>query len=144
LESFTQPLLILVTLPLAVIGVALIMYFTSTAFNIVSLLAIMMLIGIVVNNGILLLDYYNQLRAKGHRIRQALVESASAKLRPIIMSSLSIVIGMLPMALGIGDAGAEMRQGMGLVTIGGVLSSMVLTLYILPAMISLAAKKKHI
>ncbi len=60
------------------------------------------------------------------------------------MSSLAIVIGMLPMAMGIGDAGAEMRQGMGLVTIGGVLSTMVLTLYILPAMISLAAKKKHI
>jgi HAE1 family hydrophobic/amphiphilic exporter-1 len=144
LESFAQPLLILVTLPLAIIGVSFIMYLTSTPINIVSLLSIMMLIGIVVNNGILLLDYYNQLRAKGHRIRQALVESASAKLRPIIMSSLSIVIGMLPMALGIGDAGAEMRQGMGLVTIGGVLSSMVLTLYILPAMISLAAKKKHI
>jgi HAE1 family hydrophobic/amphiphilic exporter-1 len=144
LESFVQPLLILVTLPLGIIGVAFIMYLTSTPFNIISLLSIMMLIGIVVNNGILLLDYYNQLRAKGHRIREALVESASAKLRPIIMSSLSIVIGMLPMALGIGSAGTEMRQGMGLVTIGGVLSSMVLTLYILPAMISLAAKKKHL
>lgn len=142
LESFTQPLLIFVTLPLGIIGVAFIMYFTSTPFNIISLLAIMMLIGIVVNNGILLLDLYNQLRKKGMRIREALVQSASAKLRPIIMSSLSIVIGMLPMAMGIGDAGAEMRQGMGLVTIGGVLSSMLLTLYILPAMICLAARAK--
>lgn len=143
LESFTQPLLILVTLPLGIIGVAFIMYFTGTPFNIISLLAIMMLIGIVVNNGILLLDLYNQLRKKGLRIREALVQSASAKLRPIIMSSLSIVIGMLPMAIGIGSAGAEMRQGMGLVTIGGVLSSMLLTLYILPAMICLAARRKN-
>ena len=144
LESFAQPLLILVTLPLGLIGVSFIMYLTATPFNIISLLSIMMLIGIVVNNGILMLDYYNQLRASGKRIREALVESASAKLRPIIMSTLSIIIGMLPMALGIGSAGAEMRQGMGLVTIGGVFSSMFLTLYILPAMISLAAKKKNI
>lgn len=143
LESFGQPLLILVTLPLAVIGVALIMFATSTPFNIISLLAIMMLIGIVVNNGILILDYYNQLRNQGLRIRPALVDACTAKLRPIIMSSLSIVIGMLPMAMGIGSSGAEMRQGMGLVTIGGVISSMLLTLYILPAMISLATKKKH-
>lgn len=143
LESFGQPLLILITLPLAVIGVALIMFATGTPFNIISLLAIMMLIGIVVNNGILILDYYNQLRNQGLRIRPALVDACTAKLRPIIMSSLSIVIGMLPMAMGIGSSGAEMRQGMGLVTIGGVISSMLLTLYILPAMISLAAKKKH-
>lgn len=143
LESFGQPLLILVTLPLAVIGVALIMFATSTPFNIISLLAIIMLIGIVVNNGILILDYYNQLRKQGLKIRPALVDSCTAKLRPIIMSSLSIVIGMLPMAMGIGSSGAEMRQGMGLVTIGGVISSMLLTLYILPAMISLATKKKH-
>lgn len=143
LESFGQPLLILVTLPLAVIGVALIMFATSTPFNIISLLAIMMLIGIVVNNAILILDYYNQLRKQGLKIRPALVDSCTAKLRPIIMSSLSIVIGMLPMAMGIGSSGAEMRQGMGLVTIGGVISSMLLTLYILPAMISLAAKKRH-
>ncbi|MFA7055966.1 MAG: efflux RND transporter permease subunit [Candidatus Cloacimonadales bacterium] len=143
LESFAQPLLILVTLPLGLIGVALIMFATGTPFNIISLLAIMMLIGIVVNNGILILDYYNQLRKQGLRIRAALVDACTAKLRPIIMSSLSIVIGMLPMAMGIGSSGAEMRRGMGLVTIGGVVSSMLLTLYILPAMISLAAKKKH-
>ena len=142
LESFAQPLLIMVTIPLGIIGVAFIMFFTQTPFNIISLLAIMMLIGIVVNNGILLLDLYNQLRKKGLRIREALVQSASAKLRPIIMSSLSIVIGMLPMAMGIGSSGAEMRQGMGLVTIGGVISSMLLTLYILPAMICLAARTK--
>jgi HAE1 family hydrophobic/amphiphilic exporter-1 len=144
LESFTQPLIILVTLPLALIGVAIIMYVTGTAFNIISLLSIMMLIGIVVNNAILIMEYYNQLRSEGKRIREALVTASSAKLRPIIMSTISIIIGMLPMALGLGDAGAEMRQGMGLVTIGGVTSSMLLTLYILPAMISLGAKKKHL
>jgi HAE1 family hydrophobic/amphiphilic exporter-1 len=144
LESFTQPLLIFVTLPLAIIGVAIIMYVTNTAFNIISLLSIMMLIGIVVNNAILIMEYYNQLRAEGKRIRESLITASAAKLRPILMSTISIVIGMLPMAMGLGDAGSEMRQGMGLVTIGGVTSSMLLTLYILPAMISLGAKKKHL
>ncbi len=144
LESFIQPLLIFVTLPLAMIGVAIIMYLTNTAFNIISLLSIMMLIGIVVNNAILIMEYYNQLRAQGKKIRESLVTASTAKLRPILMSTIAIIIGMLPMALGMGDAGAEMRQGMGLVTIGGVTSSMLLTLYILPAMISLGAKKKHL
>lgn len=144
LESFTQPLLILVTLPLAVIGVALIMYFTGTALNIISMLSIVMLIGVVVNNAILIMEYYNQLRKQGKRIREALVEAATSKLRPILMSSIAIIFGMLPMAMGIGSAGKEMRQGMGLVTIGGIASSMLLTLYILPAMISLGAKKKHL
>ncbi|MDD3050217.1 MAG: efflux RND transporter permease subunit [Candidatus Cloacimonetes bacterium] len=132
LESFIQPFLILMTVPLALIGVLLALFLTGQALNIISTLAIVMLVGIVVNNAILLLDYTNQLVRSGVHIKEALITACPTKLQPIIMSSLAIVIGMLPMAMGIGSAGKEFRQAMGIVSIGGVIASAILTLVLIP------------
>jgi HAE1 family hydrophobic/amphiphilic exporter-1 len=140
LESFSQPLLIMATVPLALIGVFSAMYIAGSTINIFSMMAIIMLVGIVVNNAILLLDYANQKRREGASSHDALLEAGRQKLKPVIMSTLSIVIGMLPMALGIGSAGKEFRQSMGVVSIGGLVVSAFLTLIVIPAFYLLTTK----
>ncbi len=141
LENLVQPLFILGTVPLAVIGVILALLITGQTFNLVSLISIIMLVGIVVNNAILLLDYANLRQQQGIAPHDALMEAGEAKLKPIIMSTLAIVIGMLPMALGIGPAGREMRMPMGIVMIGGLIVSAFLTLVIIPAFYYLTTKQ---
>lgn len=134
LESFVQPIFILLTVPLAIIGVLASLYYTGISFAITSLMAIIMLIGIVVNNAILMLDYTNQLvREKNMNVKDALIEACPTKLKPIIMSTLAIILGMLPLAVGIGSSGVEMRQPLGVVSIGGLVVSTVLTLFVVPA-----------
>jgi len=141
LESFLQPILIMVTVMLGLIGVILSLYITGIAFNITSLMAIIMLIGIVVNNAILILDYSNQLRREqGYLPHDALLEAAPTKLKPQIMTSAAIILGMLPLALGIGEAGREMRIPLGVVAIGGLIVSTILTLYVIPAFYNLTTK----
>jgi len=142
LESFKQPFIILFTLPLALIGVFFIIFATGQTINIFSFMAIIMLVGIVVNNAILMLEYANQLRDSGWKIREAIVESCTVKLKPIIMSTLSTVIGMIPMALGIGSAGREFRQSMGIVSIGGLIASTILALVVIPVMYEISMKDK--
>ena len=143
LESFSQPLLIMLTVPLALIGVFLSQYLFGMTMNIVSMMAIIMLVGIVVNNAILILDYANQLRREeGKTVKEALIIACPIKLKPILMSNIAIILGMLPMALGIGDAGQEFRQSMGIVSIGGLITSTLLTLYVIPAMYYLGTRKK--
>ena len=143
LESFVQPVYILITLPLAMIGVFASLYHTNISFGITSLMAIVMLVGVVVNNAVLMLDYANQLvREKSMTIKDALIEACPTKLRPIIMSSLALILGMLPMALGIGDAGKEMRTPMGVVSIGGLIVSTILTLVVIPAIFYGFSKEK--
>jgi HAE1 family hydrophobic/amphiphilic exporter-1 len=142
LESFIQPLLIMATVPLALIGVILIVVLTDTSMNMASMLAVIMLVGIVVNNAILILDYMNQLRREGMSTKEALLVAGPVKRKPILMSNIATILGMLPMALGIGSAGAEMRQAMGIVSIGGILSSTVLTLFMIPAIEYILARKK--
>ncbi len=147
LESLVQPLFILSTVPLSLIGAILICLITGAILNIVAMLGVIMLVGIVVNNAILILDYYNQLkRESGMPAEQALVKACSMKLKAILMSNIAIILGMLPMALGLGASGAEMRQPMGLVIIGGIVSSTLMTLYIIPALEYLASgnRKKKI
>lgn len=134
LESFWQPVLILFTVPLAMIGVFVLMYYTKTDFGITSMMGVIMLLGIVVNNAILILDYTNILiREQGLKAKDALIKAAPTKLKPIIMSTLAIILGMLPMALGIGDAGKEMRIPLGIVSIGGLVASTFLALAVIPA-----------
>jgi HAE1 family hydrophobic/amphiphilic exporter-1 len=142
LENFFQPLLILGTVPLSFIGVVLACVFTGTTMNALSMLSVIMLVGIVVNNAILILDYANQLRRKGMDVREALIEACPTKLKPIIMSNLATVLGMLPMALGIGSSGAEFRRPMGIVSIGGLVSSTLLTLFVIPAVENFFARHK--
>jgi len=144
LESFLQPIYILITVLLALIGVIISLYYFDLNFNIITLMGIIMLIGIVVNNAILMLDYTNQLRREGKmKTREALIEACPTKLKPIIMSTAALILGMLPMALGIGDAGVEMRQGLGIVSIGGLVSSTALTLVVIPAFYYLFAWKRR-
>ena len=143
LESFLQPFFILLTIPLAMIGVFASLYHTGISFAITSLMAIIMLIGIVVNNAILMLDYTNQLvRDEGMGIKDALVKACPTKLKPILMSTIAIILGMLPMALGIGDAGKEMRIPLGVVSIGGLIVSTFLTLFVIPSFYYVTSKKK--
>jgi hydrophobic/amphiphilic exporter-1 (mainly G- bacteria), HAE1 family len=122
------------------IGVFSAMFIAGTTINIFSMMAIIMLVGIVVNNAILLLDYANLKRKEGLSSHDAILEAGRQKLKPIIMSTLAIVIGMLPMALGIGSAGKEMRQPMGIVSIGGLIVSAILTLAIIPSLYFLTTK----
>ncbi|MCB5253759.1 MAG: efflux RND transporter permease subunit, partial [Candidatus Cloacimonetes bacterium] len=133
LESFTQPFIILATVPMAIIGVILALFISKVGINLFSMLAMVMLVGIVVNNAILILDYVNVKRKEGMCSHDALLEAGKMKLKPIIMSTLSIVIGMLPMAMGIGSSGREFRMPMGIVSIGGLIVSTLLTLIVVPA-----------
>ncbi len=142
LESFTQPLMILGTIPLAMIGVFIGLYVTGLNLSVMAMLAIVMLIGIVVNNAILILDYTNILVKKGMKVRDALLEAAPTKLKPILMSTIAIILGMAPMALGIGSAGKEFRQPIGVVSIGGLITSGILTLYVIPAIYELVHREK--
>jgi HAE1 family hydrophobic/amphiphilic exporter-1 len=145
LESFIQPVFILLTIPLALIGVFIFLYYTNVSFGITSLMGIIMLIGIVVNNAILMLDYTNQLvREEGMSVKNALIEACPTKLKPILMSTLALILGMLPMAIGIGDAGKEMRIPLGVVSIGGLLVSALLTLFVIPAFFYITSKNKSV
>lgn len=130
LESFIHPLTVMVTLPLALIGVAVGLFFFGQTINILSLMSMVMLIGIVVNNAILMLDYTQQLRSQGMGIREALLEACPVRLRPIIMANLAIAVGMIPQVMA--GAGAEYRVPMAAAQIGGVLISAIFTLFVIP------------
>ena len=131
LEDFTHPFTIMTTLPLGLVGVGIGLFIAGVSINMMSLMAIVMLVGIVVNNAILILDYAKQLRQKGMEKVEALVESSYTRLRPIIMTNLAIAISVLPQALG--GAGSEFRRALAVVTMGGVLFSAVFTLILIPA-----------
>jgi HAE1 family hydrophobic/amphiphilic exporter-1 len=140
LENLTQPLLILGTVPLALVGVFSALLITGKTMNTVSMMAIVMLLGIVVNNAILLLDYANILVRKGKSVHDALLEAGPTKLKPILMATVAIILGMMPMALGVGAAGREFRQPMGIVSIGGLVVSSFLALLVIPALYNLTTK----
>jgi len=136
--------MILGTIPLAMIGVFLALYLSGINMSVMAMLAIVMLIGIVVNNAILILDYTNVLVRKGNSVKEALLEAAPTKLKPILMSTIAIILGMAPMALGIGSAGKEFRQPIGVVSIGGLIASGILTLFVIPAIYQLVHREKKV
>jgi hydrophobic/amphiphilic exporter-1 (mainly G- bacteria), HAE1 family len=131
LESFVHPLTVMLTLPLGAVGAVLALFLSGTAMNIFSMMAIIMLVGIVVNNAILILDYTSILRERGRGVVDALLEAAPARLRPIVMTNIAIVFALIPQAVGTG-AGAAFRVPMAAVTMGGVLLSAVFTLFLIP------------
>ncbi|MBT0586414.1 efflux RND transporter permease subunit [Alteromonas oceanisediminis] len=139
-ESLFQPLLILIAVPLAGAGSVYGLWLTGTHVSVVVFIGMIMLAGIVVNNAIVLIDRINQLREQGMAKTQAIKQAASHRLRPIIMTTLTTVLGLLPMALGTGD-GAEMRIPMAITVIFGLLFSTLLTLVLLPVMYSLFERK---
>ena len=144
-ESFMQPLVIMMSLPFAIIGAVLGLMVAGQTANMMSLIGFTMLLGLVTKNAILLVDYANQARAKGMPLREALREACALRIRPIFMTTLSTILGMLPIALGLG-AGAELRQSMGVVLVGGLTTSTLLTLVVVPLLylLSEAWKEKHL
>lgn len=136
LESFVQPLIILLTVPLSFIGIFPFLYVTGNTINILSMMAIVMIVGIVVNNGILIMDYTNLLHKGGMKVNEALLQACPIKLKPIIMSNLAIIMGMTPTALGLGE-GAEFRAPLAIASIGGLISSTIFTLFLVPTVYSI-------
>jgi len=144
-RNYLTPLVIMMSIPVALVGVfaALtaanvlhnifpdVRYFGGQTLNIFSMLGIVMLMGLVAKNGILLVDYANTLHARGLALRDAIIESAAIRFRPIVMTTAAMIFGMLPLALGITE-GAEFRKSMGTVIIGGLTSSLFLTLFLVP------------
>ena len=140
-ESLIHPFVILFTIPLALVGAVLALFLTGTTINIVALIGVIMLAGIVVNNAIVLVDLINQLRAQGHDRFDAIMEAGAARLRPILMTSLTTALGLLPMAIGFGE-GAEVRAPMAITVIGGLLVSTFLTLVVIPVVYSIMDRKR--
>ncbi|QDQ01494.1 efflux RND transporter permease subunit [Lysinibacillus fusiformis] len=139
-ESFKYPFVIMFTVPLMIIGVAIAMFATNTLIGVTSVIGILVLVGIVVNNGIVLVDYINQQKDKGMAPYEAILHATVDRLRPILMTALTTILGLLPLAFGIGE-GAEMNQPMGIAVIGGLVTSTLLTLYIVPIVYSLIDKE---
>jgi HAE1 family hydrophobic/amphiphilic exporter-1 len=129
--SFLDPLAILVSLPLSLIGVVLALWVTGDTLNIMSLIGVILLMGIVAKNAILLIDFAIWAREKGAPLREALIDAGRIRLRPIIMTTLALIAGMIPVAIGHGE-GADFRAPLGRAVIGGVITSTLLTLLVIP------------
>lgn len=140
-ESLVHPFVIIFTIPLALIGVIIFLYIFSIPLSIVVFLGLIMLAGIVVNNAIVLVDYINTLRDEGMKKVEAIVEAGKARLRPILMTTSTTVLGLLPMAIGLGD-GAEIRTPMAITVIVGLLTSTLLTLVVIPTVYNIVAREK--
>jgi HAE1 family hydrophobic/amphiphilic exporter-1 len=136
-ESLTHPFAIMLSLPFGLVGVAWMLYLTGTPFNIMSKIGLMVLVGVVVNNGIVLLDHINNLRRAGMSRLEAILEGSKDRLRPIMMTATTTVVGLLPLALG--DSGLfDLRYfPLARTIMGGLISSTVLTLIVLPTYYSL-------
>ena len=131
-----HPFVVLFSIPLALIGVMLILAITGNSLNIFTMLGMIMLIGLVAKNAILLVDFTNMRKAAGESTHDALIQANHARLRPILMTTIAMIFGMLPIALANG-AGAEMNKGLAWVIIGGLTSSLFLTLIIVPVVYSI-------
>jgi multidrug efflux pump len=138
-ESFIHPIVILATVPLALTGALLGLWILGGTINIFSQIGAILLIGLAAKNGVLIIEFANQLRDRGEEFEQALVNAACTRLRPIVMTSASTTFGALPLLLGTG-AGSESRQPIGLVIVAGVVVSAVLTLFVVPALYSMVAR----
>jgi HAE1 family hydrophobic/amphiphilic exporter-1 len=132
-ESLVHPFVILFTVPVALVGVVAALFVTGSTVSVMVLLGVIILVGIVVNNGIVLIDYTNQLRHRGLSRREALIEAGQVRLRPILMTTLTTVLGLLPMALGWGE-GSEVRTPMAITVMGGLLFATLLTLILVPVL----------
>ncbi|MFH0777470.1 MAG: efflux RND transporter permease subunit, partial [Candidatus Eisenbacteria bacterium] len=136
LESYVHPFTVMLTVPLGVVGMMFSLFITGRTISIFSFMALIMLVGIVVNNAILLLDYTRVLRERGYGLREAILEACPTRFRPIVMTNTATALAMLPLALGLGAIG-ELRGPMAIVSIGGVLVSAVFTLFLIPVIYSL-------
>nr|MBP8066291.1 efflux RND transporter permease subunit [Flavobacterium sp.] len=142
-ESFIDPFIIILTVPMAVAGALFSLWLFGQTWNIFSQIGTVMLIGLVTKNGILIVEFANQLREQGKSKYEAIIEASESRLRPILMTSLAIALGALPIAMSLGAASTS-RIGMGVVIVGGTLFSLLLTLFVIPAIYLMwAREKKH-
>ena len=142
-ESFIDPLIIILTVPMAVAGALFSLWLFNQTWNIFSQIGTVMLIGLVTKNGILIVEFANQLREQGKPKLEAILEASEARLRPILMTSLAIALGALPIAMSLGAASTS-RIGMGVVIVGGTIFSLALTLFVIPAIYLMWSKaRKH-
>lgn len=139
-ESFIHPVVILVTVPLAVTGALLGLYLTDSTINIYSQIGIVMLIGIAAKNGVLIVEFINQLRDAGRSFEDAIVEASAIRLRPVVMTTISTVVGSIPLILATG-AGAESRTVLGIVVFSGVSLATLMTLFVIPSFYALIARR---
>ncbi len=139
-ESFIDPFIIMVTVPLAVAGGVFSLWYFNQTNNLFSQIGLIMLIGLVTKNGILIVEFSNHLKSSGRSIQEAAIEAATARLRPILMTSIATALGALPIAVAFGAA-SKSRMGMGIVIVGGLLISLMLTLYVIPAIYSYFSRK---
>jgi multidrug efflux pump len=140
-ESFVDPLIIMLTVPLAIAGALLSLHIFGQTLNIFSQIGMIMLVGLVTKNGILIVEFANQKQLLGLKKTTAVMEAAVARFRPILMTSLAMSLGALPLALSLGDASTS-RIPLGIVIVGGILFSLILTLFVIPAMYSFLSSKK--
>lgn len=142
-ESFRLPLIIMFSIPFAFTGVILALFITSTTLSVIAALGAVLLIGIVVKNGIVLVDFINLKRDRGLEINEAIVEAGKSRLRPVLMTALTTILGMVPLAVFKGE-GSELWQPMGITVIGGLIFSTIITMVIVPVMYSLLGRKGEI
>ncbi|MEH2301319.1 MAG: efflux RND transporter permease subunit [Nostoc sp.] len=138
-RDLLQPLVIFTTIPLALLGVILGLWITQTPLNVSSFMGIILLVGLVVKNGIILLEYTNRLRSEGQSVESALIEAGRVRLRPILMTTLCTILGLLPLALGLG-AGAELQKPLAIAVIGGLSLSTIFTLIFVPIVFRLVCR----
>jgi HAE1 family hydrophobic/amphiphilic exporter-1 len=137
-NSFLDPVAILISLPLSLIGVVLALTLTGNTLNLMSLIGVILLMGIVAKNAILLIDFAASSERSGRERRQAIIEAGRVRLRPILMTTFALIAGMIPVALGRGE-GADFRAPLGIAVIGGVITSTILTLLVIPTVYEIFA-----
>ncbi len=142
-ESFRDPLIIMITVPLAIAGAVLSLWIFNQTLNIFSQIGMIMLIGLVTKNGILIVEFANKKRDSGLSKRQAVIDAATMRLRPILMTSLATSLGALPIALSLGAA-ATSRIPLGIVVVGGIMFSLILTLFVIPAVYTYISGKREV
>jgi multidrug efflux pump len=140
-ESFRDPFIIMLTVPLSMAGALLALWLTGGTLNVYSQIGLVTLVGLITKHGILIVEFANQLQEKGLGLKEAVIESATLRLRPILMTTGAMVLGAVPLALAVG-AGAESRQQIGWVIVGGLLLGTFLTLFVVPTVYSLLAAQK--
>ena len=138
-ESLRMPAIIMFSVPFAISGVIMALWLTGRSLDMIGAFGIVLLVGIVVKNGIVLVDYINLMRERGHELNEAITMSGRSRIRPILMTAFTTILGMVPMAVSSGE-GAEMWQPLGIVVIGGLTVSTFLTLYLVPVLYGSMAK----
>ena len=141
-ESLAYPFIIMFTIPFAMSGVFIALWVSSTPLSLIALIGAIMLVGIVTKNGIVMVDYMNLLVERGSDVGDAVIAGGKSRLRPVLMTSLTTILGMVPMSMGIGE-GSETWQPMGIAVVGGLVVSTLLTLFIVPALYAMLEGRKE-